>query len=180
MNSEYNPRINACIILNSDFTHRFGTASFCRQGNYGMPQFVTNTMRICTREASSKVSYDAAVPTAPRFYNATSGQYSANPDFESAPEHCSDSPFDVPWSLEDVSVAENPAAMFSVGSVPMWDGSRLSSNPKYPAGMMITYASPLQQTKSQSDPRQTMPCRRIRPADRKHRPRVPRIQLLDR
>ena len=39
----------------------------------------------------------------------------------------------MPWTLKDKSLAENPAAMFSVGSVPMWDGSPLASNPKYPS-----------------------------------------------
>jgi hypothetical protein len=99
-----------------------------------MPQFVTNTMRICTRDASSKLAYDASVPVSPRFYNSTAGSFSLNPDFESTQEHCSASPYDVPWSFEDATAADNAAAMFSVGSVPMWDGSRLSSNPKYPSG----------------------------------------------
>jgi hypothetical protein len=71
---------------------RFGSASFCRKGNYGMPQFVTNTMRLCTRDAAGKVSYDATVPVKPRYYNASARTYSQNPDFTGAQEYCSSSP----------------------------------------------------------------------------------------
>jgi hypothetical protein len=90
-----------------------------------MPQFVTNTMRLCTRDAAN-ASYDATVPVKPRYANSTT------PTFEDA-ELCSSSPYDVPWTLDDPGSAENPAAMLSVGSVPMWDGSALSTSAKYPS-----------------------------------------------
>jgi hypothetical protein len=45
-------------------TGRYGAASFCRTGSYGMPQFVTNTMRLCTKDAAN-ASYDASVPVRP-------------------------------------------------------------------------------------------------------------------
>jgi hypothetical protein len=96
-----------------------------------MPQFVTNTMRVCTRDAAG-ASYDASVPVRP--------VYSA---FNASEELCSDSPFDVPWSLEDSAAAENPAAQFSVGSVPMWDGSPVDRNPVYPSD---AYAAQLDNT----------------------------------
>ena len=98
-----------------------------------MPQFVTNTMRLCTKDASN-ASYDASVPVRPLYGHDASSPHSATttPTFEEQ-ELCSLSPYDVPWTLDDPSNAENPAAMFSVGSVPMWDGSPLPSNAKYPS-----------------------------------------------
>lgn len=111
---------------------RFGVSGFCRTGNYGMPQFVTNTMRLCTKDASN-VAYDASVPVAPVYYNGSnSSSYSTNPQFDTQ-EQCSGSPFDVPWSTEDAAQAENPASAFAVGCVPMWDGSALAQNAKYPS-----------------------------------------------
>lgn len=102
-----------------------------------MPQFVTNTMRLCTRDAAN-ASYDATVPVKPLYsYSGTM------PSFDSSPELCSSSPYDVPWTLDDPSSAENPAAMFSVGNVPMWDGTPLSSNAMYPTN---GYASQLYNT----------------------------------
>lgn len=102
-----------------------------------MPQFVTNTMRVCTRDAAD-AQYDASVPAMPRYYDSTSSTYqtaSSNPEhvWDGSEEYCSDSPYDVPWSMEDPARAENPAAMFSTGCVPMWDGSPLASNPVYPS-----------------------------------------------
>ena len=121
------------MLLNN--ARRYGTASFCRTGAYGMPQFVTNTMRVCTRDAPG-AAYDASVPVKPVYNNTL---------FDSSEELCSESPFDVPWSLEDAKAAENPAALFSVGNVPMWDGSPVdSANPiVYPAN---TYAAQLDNT----------------------------------
>ena len=117
-----------CFSINvNTHTHRYGTASFCRTGTYGMPQFITNTMRVCTRDAPG-ATYDASVPVKPLFYNS-----SVLPTFEGAEEMCSETPFDVPWSMEDAAAAENPAAQFSLGCVPMWDGSPVDMNPVYPS-----------------------------------------------
>lgn len=110
---------------------RFGVSGFCRTGNYGMPQFATNTMRLCTKDAAANAAYDASVPVAPVYYT-NSSSYTTNPQFDSQ-EQCSESPYEVPWSTEDAAQAENPAATFAVGCVPMWDGSALSQNAKYPS-----------------------------------------------
>jgi hypothetical protein len=111
-------------------TGRYGAASFCRTGSYGMPQFVTNTMRLCTKDAAN-ASYDASVPVRPIYRKEGSPGASATttttPSFGGPEsEHCSESPYDVPWTLDDPAKASNPAAMFSVGSVPMWDGNSVS------------------------------------------------------
>ena len=84
-------------------------------------------MRVCTRDASG-ATYDAAVPVKPLFHNS-----SVLPTFEGSEEMCSETPFDVPWSMEDAAAAENPAAQFSLGCVPMWDGSPVDMNPVYPS-----------------------------------------------
>lgn len=96
-----------------------------------MPQYITNTMRICTKDALN-AKYDATVPVKPIYNAATnvtssSSSSSTLPHFEDE-EYCSDSPFDVPWSLDDAAKADNPAAMFSVGNVPMWDGVSFASS----------------------------------------------------
>lgn len=88
---------------------RFGTAGFCRRGNYGMPQFVTNTMRICTVD-SVNVTYDATVPVKPRFNNGVE-------EFSSE-EYCSDSPYEVPWSIDKAE--DSHPSMFTVGNAPMY------------------------------------------------------------
>lgn len=110
------------------FSTRYGTASFCRTGTYGMPQFVTNTIRLCTKDAAN-ATYDPYVPVKPLY-----GSAGTNPTFAEGDgdEMCSTSPTDVPWSMEDAAASENPASTFAVGSVPMWDGSKLSQNPFYP------------------------------------------------
>ena len=125
------------LICGCQFSHRcttllrrFGAASFCCTGNYGMPQFVTNTMRLCTKDALN-ASYDATVPAKP-LYKTSSSAWTTTPTFDSQ-EQCSDSPYDVPWSLDDPSRADNPAAMFAVGSVPMWDGVTPVLTSTYPA-----------------------------------------------
>lgn len=107
-----------------------------------MPQFVTNTMRVCTKDAANAM-YDATVPVKPVYKNASApGGRSTSPVFESD-EHCSESPYNVPWSFDDAAKVENPAAMFSVGNVPMWDGTSLSTLAKYPSN---GYASQLSNT----------------------------------
>ena len=74
-----------------------------------MPQHVTNTMRVCTKD-SVNVQYDAAVPVKPRF----EGGVQAFSD----KEYCSDSPFDVPWTVEDRAKAH--PSMFSTGNAAMY------------------------------------------------------------
>jgi len=116
--------------------NRFGVSSFCRTGTYGMPQFVTNTIRLCTKDAAN-AAYDASVPVSPLYYarqNGSANSYTTSPVFEDI-EHCSESPHDVPWSTEDAAQVENPAATFSVGCVPMWDGSAMDQNPVYPSSV---------------------------------------------
>lgn len=108
------------------FLHRFGTAGFCRTGNYGMPQYETNTMRICTRDAEG-VQYDATVPVKPKWTTSSS---SSNKESFSATEYCSESASDVPWSLDDMAVAD--PSMFSVGNMPMWSGEAWASQDRYP------------------------------------------------
>ena len=70
----------------------YGRSGFCRRGAYGMPTHVTNTMRVCTREAIN-VQYDASVPVSPKW---THGHESMGE------EYCADSPYDVPWSIDRV------------------------------------------------------------------------------
>ena len=69
-----------------------------------MPPVVTNTMRVCTTD-SEGVEYDASVPVMP-----TNGSWGN--------EECAESPFDVPWTIDDRTVAH--PSMFSVGTVPMY------------------------------------------------------------
>lgn len=86
-----------------------GTAGFCRRGSYGMPRVVTNTMRVCTRDAVN-VEYDATVPVKPRFKNGQQ-QFSDT-------EYCASTPYDVPWTIDSRDVAGQ--SMFSTGNVPMF------------------------------------------------------------
>jgi hypothetical protein len=103
-----------------------------------MPQYLTNTMRICTKDAKN-ARYDATVPVKPTYSSSLFFERTTTPIFEDQ-EYCSASPYEVPWSLEDAARADNPAAMFSVGNVPMWDGvpfasseqDWLTSSSKYP------------------------------------------------
>jgi hypothetical protein len=153
--------------------HRFAASSFCRTGNYGMPQFVTNTMRLCTREASSS-AHDAYVPVKPVFYargNSTSPVLSSLPeemstnfdehwrqldiDGVAVGEACSINPYQVPWTMEDKAFAENAVAGFSVGCVPMWDGQSPASQqqgtypmPKYNFQLKNVDAGTLEQGSS--------------------------------
>jgi hypothetical protein len=97
-------------LRDSELYHStFGTAGFCRRGAYGMPPVVTNTMRVCTRDAVN-VAYDAAVPVRPRFF--------ANNTEEWGAEYCADSPYDIPWTIDDPAKAH--PSMFAVGSIPMY------------------------------------------------------------
>lgn len=109
-----------------------------------MPQFVTNTMRVCTRDALGAM-YDATVPVKPlyRGNGSSGGNHSSTTPVFGDDELCAESPFDVPWSMEDAAATENPAALFAVGNVPMWDGSPVDSNPVYPAP---SYAAQLDNT----------------------------------
>lgn len=102
---------------------RFGTAGFCRSGNYGMPQLETNTMRVCTTDADG-VQYDAAVPVKPVWPGKNEEAFSPN-------EYCAPSSSDVPWLLDDINLAD--PAMFSAGTVPMWSGDAWSTQSKYPS-----------------------------------------------
>ena len=99
------------------FHSQFGTAGFCRQGNYGMPQFVTNTMRVCTLDAADDVEYDATVPVLPRFQNGK--------ESFSSQEHCSETPYDVPWSIDSLEVVH--PSMLSVGSAAFYRGELYSA-----------------------------------------------------
>lgn len=109
------------------YHNRFGASGFCRSGTYGMPMFVTNTMRVCTRDAHPSVQYDAAVPVKPRY-----GASPSSPVLFSDEEFCSDSPEEVPWSLDDRTLSH--PAMFAVGNVPMYRGDIPDPvNGKYPS-----------------------------------------------
>jgi hypothetical protein len=103
------------------YHNRFGTAGFCRSGSYASPQYMTNTMRVCTKDAVD-VSYDAAVPVKPRWKDG-SEKYSDE-------EYCAASSEDVPWTMDDSNIAD--AAMFSVGNAPMWRGTRIEAGGQYP------------------------------------------------
>lgn len=115
---------------------RYGTAGFCRTGSYGMPQFVTNTIRLCTKDTAGSAMHDATVPVRPLYrVNGSDTTTTTAPSYDSIVEQCSDNPYDVPWSFDNPDAVENPAAMFSLGNVPMWDGSTLASNSEYPQTM---------------------------------------------
>ena len=86
-----------------------------------MPQYETNTMRVCTKDANG-TQYDAAVPAMPKW---ASGR-----ETFSDKEHCSEYGSDVPWSLDDSNVADS--AMFSVGNAPMWSGDVWAAQSTYP------------------------------------------------
>lgn len=114
-----------------------------------MPQFVTNTMRLCTKDAANAAAagggppmYDATVPVKPLY--RTNGSATTTTPIFSDEEYCSESPYDVPWSFEDAAMVENPSAMFSVGCVPMWDGSNASASSLYP---QTGYVAQLQNTR---------------------------------
>jgi hypothetical protein len=71
---------------------------------------------------STGVQYDAAVPVMPKWLWGMQ-------NFSST-EYCSSSSSDVPWSLDDNSMAD--ASMFSAGAVPMWAGEPWGTQSKYP------------------------------------------------
>lgn len=103
---------------------QYGTAGFCRVGNYGMPPFVTNTMRVCTRDAID-ASYDATVPAMPRYKDGSS-----TPIYTDE-ESCSTSPYEVPWVFNDTMLA-NPS-MLTIGNAPMYRAGAWGSYTKYPS-----------------------------------------------
>lgn len=86
---------------------RFGTAGFCRTGSFNTSQFVTNTMRVCTKDAAN-VEYDAAVPVKPKWKD-TSKKYSDV-------EFCAPLETDVPWSLDDSNIGDTgmPLLIFAL------------------------------------------------------------------
>lgn len=100
---------------------RFGTAGFCRSGSVHAAQYVTNTMRVCTKDAVN-VAYDATVPVQPR--------WSSPANMFSGEEFCAPSEKDVPWTMDDSNIAD--PGMFSAGNAPMWRGSNWDDNAKYP------------------------------------------------
>lgn len=101
----------------------FGSAGFCRKGNYGMPRFTTNTMRVCVKDAVN-VTYDATVPVQPHFLNGVQ-------EFSDT-EYCSDSPYQVPWTTVD-SDKQHPQ-MKSVGNAPLYRGGKYSKDDVWPTG----------------------------------------------
>lgn len=97
------------------YHNRFGTAGFCRSGSYSSPQYMTNTMRICTKDAVD-VSYDATVPVKPK-WNDPSKKYSDD-------EYCSTSSEDVPWSMVSLLVCAffcvwHRSGLFIATSIPL-------------------------------------------------------------
>ena len=74
---------------------------------------------------ATNASYDATVPARP-LYRTSATASTTTPSFAAAEEHCSESPEDVPWTLDDPAKASNPSAMFSLGNVPMWDGDSIT------------------------------------------------------
>ena len=106
----------------------YGGAGLCRRGNYGIPKFQTNTMRVCTQD-SIDVQYDATVPVLPKFTSGTQTY---------GDEYCSDSPYDVPWTIDDKYIT-NPN-MFSVGNLPLhrYDPYDTFTGAKYPTADRLT------------------------------------------
>jgi hypothetical protein len=105
-------------------SNEYGRSGFCRRGVYGMPTHVTNTMRVCTRD-SADVRYDATVPILP---------IGGGP---SESEYCSDSPYDVPWSVDEGLGAVHPN-MHSVGHQGFYRGqSEFASGTVYPPESLV-------------------------------------------
>jgi hypothetical protein len=88
-------------------SNEYGRSGFCRRGQYGMSTHQTNTMRVCTRDAVN-VMYDAHVPVMPKWENG---------EGEQGDEYCADSPYDVPWSIDEAGSDHTHPGMFSVGHV---------------------------------------------------------------
>jgi len=85
----------------------YSKAGFCRRGVYGMPSFVTNTARMCTRDAKG-ATYDATMPILPKWDEGS---------FDD--EYCSTSPYDTPWFMGEDQVAHpNMASMGYVALSP--------------------------------------------------------------
>jgi hypothetical protein len=107
------------------FHSQFGTSGFCRKGMYGIPQFVTNTMRICTKDATG-VQYDATVPVKPTWDDGVETY---------GDEYCSQDPYEVPWTTDDPSVTH--PSMFSIGNSPLWRGGIWTESGKFPSTDLI-------------------------------------------
>jgi hypothetical protein len=110
---------NDILRDHSKYHSHFGTSGVCRGGVYGMPQYLTKTMRVCTKDQEG-ASYDASVPVKPKDGSGWEE------------EKCSDSPFDTPWSLDNSSTA--PPSMLAVGCVPNWFAwEEWTTSTRYPA-----------------------------------------------
>lgn len=83
----------------------YGMSGFCRRGVYGQPMFETNTVRVCTRD-SKGATYDGSAPIKPSWDGVS---------FEDE-EHCSTTPYEVPWSVDEGDETMDPT-MFSTGFV---------------------------------------------------------------
>lgn len=121
----------------------FGGSGFCRRGSYGMPRALTNTMRVCVRDAHL-ASYDAHVPLHPTY----GLNRSRSPQF-SEERLCAGSPYDVPWTVVDEDAA--PVSMLSVGGVPMWDGV-LAGMSSYPSANYVSQVRTLPHQPSHTNP----------------------------
>jgi hypothetical protein len=108
------------------FQSQYGTTGFCRRGMYGMPQFVTNTMRVCTRDAIN-VEYDATVPVLPK-WNDLDNTYGE--------EYCSTTPYEVPWTVDDAT--DTHPSMFSTGNTALWRGDVWNDAANYPSADRLT------------------------------------------
>lgn len=115
--------MHSALRNRSAYNNEFGAAGFCRRGNYGMPLLTTNVIRVCTRDVLN-AEYDATVPVQPR-YTGSGG----TAEYDTV-EHCSDSPYDVPWGFEDESIARG--GMFGVGNAPMYRGETWSESGIWP------------------------------------------------
>jgi hypothetical protein len=110
-------------------SNEYGRSGFCRRGVYGMPTLVTNTMRVCTQDATN-VMYDAHVPVMPRWLG---------PANQAGDEHCSNSPYDIPWTIDDAGSNVMEPGMFSTGHLAHYSGTMQSDvqNKDYPDGLAI-------------------------------------------
>lgn len=103
--------------------NHYGVGGFCRTGTYGMPQFDTNTMRLCTREPyrdkdDGLLRYDATVPVQP----VNGGGFAGDEGGQ-----CSDSADAVPWTFAEVEKGDR--SQRSLGGCPMCGfAGRLGSN----------------------------------------------------
>jgi hypothetical protein len=87
-------------------SNEYGRSGFCRRGVYGMPTHVTNTMRVCIRDATN-VQYDAAVPVHPKWLKEDGSESMGE-------EYCSDTPYDVPWSIDSIGFQSTHPGQYSI------------------------------------------------------------------